>query len=200
MSDKENEHKAREYLETIYDHVICVRKGESAADAAIAILRREYYTKIKVLAEYIKHEINCGEIDNAEFLDSCIFEKLEGHYNVIYTHAAKIVCFVSDNADVGMEEELIDPVTFKTGIPWSILAFWAMRTDLVEQLEAINVDLNDPKPDYRFGKVLEGTNSVCEDCLSVEEKPHHIGKNLLHDTCFKCSRCEDTLVVPQGEK
>jgi len=101
---------------------------------AISRLGQAYRAHVKDKADDIFRRIKDGEIKDREDLDTAIHEDVDGDGWVIYTAKAQAILLVSDHDGYGVEEGLVSPESFKDGIPWSALAFCAMREDLCECL------------------------------------------------------------------
>lgn len=116
---------------------------------AISLMGQAYYAHVKDKADDIFRRIKDGEITSREDLDTAIHEDVDGDGWVIYTAKAQAVLLVSDHDGYGVEEGLVSPEQFKDGIPWSALAFCAMREDLCERLRryqdehGIDIDADD---------------------------------------------------------
>ena len=117
-------------------------------DDAMRAARQAYYAEINELADDVISEARdnatSGDWTDEDDLRTYIHERIDGHAWVIYTARAQMVCLASDNDGAGMDDGLIDPASFKDGIPWSQLAYCAMERDLYEQLDALDFDYNDP--------------------------------------------------------
>ena len=111
-------------------------------DFNLSELRETYYSEISSLAEDYQKRIEEGEFDDRDALDTDIYETIDGHEFVIYTHKARCVCLASSND--GAIEDLGPDAAFRDGeIQWSAIALCAMEADLYEALEALGVDVND---------------------------------------------------------
>jgi hypothetical protein len=110
---------------------------------AIGVLRSEYYTDVKDMARELVKSCREGEIEDQDALQDRIHEDVDGSQWVIYTARAQVVMLVSDNDGAGPDECGAGGFEWKDGVPWSQLAYFAMRADLVEQIEAEGLDVND---------------------------------------------------------
>jgi len=103
-------------------------------EKALAELRVSYKAHVKDLAKCILDDVKRGHIENREDLDTRVHETLDGDGWVIYTRKAQVVLLCSDHDGEGVDEGLIDPSSFRDGVPWSKLAYCAMEADLREAM------------------------------------------------------------------
>jgi hypothetical protein len=125
------------------------RPSEADVNEALRVLRSDYYTDIRDLARDYAKRVADGEFTGrrgSEDLDEDIHQTVDGYNWVIYTHQAKIVQIVSDNADAAFEEG-VAPEMGSDSVPFEVLAYHAIRADLREALEQEGVDLDDPGGD-----------------------------------------------------
>lgn len=109
--------------------------------AAINILTMDYNNDVRSVAQDLAQRMKDGEVD--EFSDA-LHEAVDGTQRVIYTFQAKLGVILSDNSDRYFEEFGEEGACSKDGIAWERLCFVAMEQDVVEELEARGVDVNDP--------------------------------------------------------
>lgn len=109
--------------------------------AAINILTHDYNNDVRGVAQDLAQRMKDGEVD--EFSDA-LHEAVDGTQRVIYTFQAKLGVILSDNSDRYFEEFGEEGACSKDGIAWERLCFVAMEQDVVEELEARGVDVNDP--------------------------------------------------------
>jgi hypothetical protein len=115
-----------------------------ARNLAYQILRADYYGDVRNVTKSIMDAIKDGEITDAESLDDRIHEECDGTQRVIYT-AQAIECLLISSNDSAHADEFGDEGMIKDGsINWSGIAFSAFRQDVIEDLQANEVDLNDP--------------------------------------------------------
>lgn len=125
-------------------------EAEQAVKEAEAVLRCEYYSDIRALAEEIKGELKerlvAGE--DGEPLREWLIERcdsaVDNHYNVIYTAASQKVVLFSENSGAYVEDYGDEGLAEGGDIAWNKLAWAAMRRDVIEQLDAEGIDYNDP--------------------------------------------------------
>jgi hypothetical protein len=119
------------------------KTAEQKIEDGMREIRSAYWTMIRDDAQDFVKECREGTIaDRDELLDR-IHEHCDGHEWVIYTFKAQLVLLCSDNDGIGVEDGLVGPESFKDGIPWSQLAYCAMEADLMRQLDAEGLDVND---------------------------------------------------------
>jgi len=131
--------------------------AEQRLDAALCVVRQDYYQDVRDTAESIKAELldrikeqECGD-SLREWLQEHIHETIDGSSRVIYTQSAMLGMFASDN-DGAYFDQFGDEGAVEDGsVNWSRLCFSAFETDVIEQLGSIGVDVNEPLP-------------ACEDC------------------------------------
>lgn len=114
--------------------------GEEALDAAMTLLRRWYYSRIRSIAEDLKDRIYGereppewgadDEWDRDGFLDS-LWDEVDATDLVIYTFKAKACLFASDNEDADLEEMGEKAKTSEAQ------AFYAIRADVLEVLDVL---------------------------------------------------------------
>lgn len=97
--------------------------------------QREYYAETRSIAEGIIEEAqDAGKIDHAR-VDDLLWEFVNDHEWVIYTHFNHEVLRHSANDGYAFEEFgadfCFDP---ETGVKWAALAFWALHADVSEVL------------------------------------------------------------------
>lgn len=111
---------------------------EKQVEAALDVLRADYYSDVLRLAEAVLEQL--AEREDADASD-VIHEVIGGTPRVIYTHQAKIGLLCSDNEDA-MEEELGE-----TGDA-SHRMYYALQRDIIDRLDAEGFELNDPDSWY----------------------------------------------------
>ena len=107
-------------------------------------LRADYYADVRGLAEQVGAWWEGEPGADREALIEYIDESVDGHGRVIYTAQAMDCLRYSDNDGLGIEELGVDGFDWKDGIPWSQLAYFAFRADVIAQLGAEGLDVNDP--------------------------------------------------------
>ena len=65
---------------------------------------------------------------------------------MIYIGLAKLTLYASDNADAYVDDFGTEGIVSDGTLNWSALAFFAYRADLVDKLQAMEVDFSDPSP------------------------------------------------------
>lgn len=116
------------------------------------ILRADYWEDVRDTAESIKAEladrIKDGERGEPlrEWPLDHIHETVDGSRRVFITGLAIECLLFSDNDGAYIEEFGTDGVVSDGSINWSALAYAAFERDVIAQLEALDVDVNDPDP------------------------------------------------------
>lgn len=146
--------------------------------------RSEYWNDVRDMAESISSEID-GQVKDGvtgeslrEWLLEHIHESIDGCQRIIYTRQAQECLIYSDNDGAYIENFGTDGVVSDGCINWSALAFSAFEQDVIEQLDANGVDVNNPGPD-------------CEDCDDKAE--------CQHDGVWLCESCKDTRIKDAEE-
>lgn len=137
--------------------------------------RSDYYETVRYAAHGIIDDWYNREITDREDLLERISEMCDGHRQVIYLGNAIDTLRFSDNDSIGIEELGIDGFDFKSGIPWSQLAYWAFEADVKERIESLGLDLNEPKLACKgtCGDEFEPDDldkeGLCEDCQPQDD-------------------------------
>lgn len=111
------------------------------------VLREAYYRDVRSVADDLKKQIDEGNFDDREAFLEGLHETIDGHRRVIITgQAMQGVVFSSQDADLAINEYGSDAFDFSDGIPWSKLMYVILERDVIECLDTIGVDVNDPIP------------------------------------------------------
>jgi len=116
-------------------------KEESAEDLlsrAMGLAGQAYKEHVKDIAKEFLDAIVSGDIENRETLFERVAEGVDSDGWVIWNNKAKLVLLVSNNAERGAEEGLVE---FGDGIPWNQLAYCALEQDVMEELISSGKDL-----------------------------------------------------------
>lgn len=105
-------------------------------DQALTILRKWYYTEIRVLAKEALKAAKKSDRDEDEFIQDWVAETIDGHEFVIYTGKAQAVLLASDKSGAYFDEFGGEDPMEGGDIAWSKLAYAAMCTDVQEQIQA----------------------------------------------------------------
>ncbi len=129
------------------------KKREDAEDAirdALSILTRLYREEVNGLAMEIKEELE-EKIEDGEggeplreWLLETLHERIDGHARVIYTFKAKVGLLVTENADAYVEDFGEEGLIKDGNINWEGMMFAAMERDVIEALDRMGVDVNNP--------------------------------------------------------
>jgi hypothetical protein len=129
-------------LSGAYD-VLLLRDKHHPTSEAVGVIERDYRDDVKGVADDIVRRIRDGEISN---LNDAIHETVEWCSRVIETWQAQMGLLASKNDGYGVEEGLVGPSDFKSGIPWDKLMFCAMEQDVIDELEHMGVEPNRDGP------------------------------------------------------
>jgi len=114
-------------------------------DAALRVLRQDYYDDVRACAENIRDEAvrraKDGESDLRDWLLEHVHETCDGHQRVIYTGLAIETLLFSDNDSAYVEEYGTDGIASDGAVKWSVLAYTAFERDVMEQLDALGMDV-----------------------------------------------------------
>lgn len=103
------------------------RVTDEDVNAAVSIIKRDYYQDVRDLGDSLKDEVKAGDIDNEEQLQERLDEDVDGSGRVIYTLQAKLGLLSSDNEDAWEEMGLENPTPEQK-------MFCAMRQDVLEYI------------------------------------------------------------------
>ena len=126
---------------------------EQAVNNAVSIIRQDYYEDVTGAAEGIIEEAKIqykkgkgltGE-DLRESVLEGIHETIDSQRRVIYTFQAQLGLLVSDNSGAYVEEYGPEGATSEGDLNWSVLMFAAMEQDVMEKLNDMDFDVNDPE-------------------------------------------------------
>lgn len=98
-----------------------IQAGERAS-------RVDYWRDVRGVVEDVRQAVASGELEDEDAADQYIWEAVDGHSRVIYTHEAKRGLAASDNEDAHEEE------TGEQTADVSVRMFWAMRRDVMDEL------------------------------------------------------------------
>ena len=110
-------------------------------------LRTDYYEDVRSVADDLRQQIDDGDFEDREQFVDVLHETIDGHRRVIITWQAMLgVVFSSQDSNLAIEEFGADSIDFSECIPWSKLMFPIFERDVIEMLETLGVDVNDPIP------------------------------------------------------
>lgn len=168
-----------------------------SVDEAERICRADYFNTVSDTAQGIYDDWFAGNIgEDRDDLLQHITEVCDGHSQVIYTANAMDTLRFSDNDARGIQDLGSSGFDWSDGIPWSALAFHAFEADVNEQLDALGLDVNDPKKKCKGdcgehfsedeldsdGKCEDCHTEMCEECLA-EVKASELDSDGLCETC-----------------
>lgn len=125
---------------------------EKEVEEAHRVLRADYFTDVRNIAEEFIKKWNAREFASREDAMDWLHETVDGSQRVIYTAQAADCLRYSEHDDAGLEEMGPDGFNFNDGFPWSQLAYFAFRADIMRQIECgvgdlDGVDVNDDPPE-----------------------------------------------------
>ncbi len=154
-----NVHSALEGLQRFFD---TRPPDEPTVDWATRVLQKDYQEDVDSVANDLADSWRKGEYDgDRDSFYTAIDEAVESTRHVIYTLQAQLGLAASGNDGAMFDETGEDTIDCKNGVEWSKLMFWAMRADVMEELNRLDIDVNEDPP-------LEGS-SKCKEC--EEYKP-----------------------------
>lgn len=114
-------------------------------DQAMRVLQSDYDSDIRSLREDFQQAVKDGEISDRDDAERWIHESIDGHQRVIYTGHAMMVCRLSDaDPQDGIEEGIVD---VKSPMFWSQMAYYCMESDLRNELNMHDIDLDNLEGD-----------------------------------------------------
>jgi len=133
---------------------------ERSLNDAMGEIRRDYFDDVRDAADSIKDELigrlKDGEAEAGDSLRNWLMERIDqtidGSGRVIYTFEAQKGLLCTDNGGAYFDEFGEEGAMDADGINWSRLMYAAYRMDVIEQLESIGVDVNDPDATEYDGK------------------------------------------------
>lgn len=122
-----------------------VRQDEEAVREAEALLRARYYRHVTAVARAIVRELCSAR--NSSSLQAELMDRIEEYvggdpWTMTGPRAFDVIRY-SDNESAAFEAGVGE--VREGDFPWR-LAYFAMRADVVEAIEAMGVDVNDPLP------------------------------------------------------
>lgn len=111
---------------------------------ANAVLRKDYWDDVRSAAEGLKQRLQDGEFNDRDQFLEALHETVDWHERVIYTFQAQQCLLYSDNDGAYFEDFGSEGAVRDGQLNWSALAYAAFERDIIEQLDALGVDVNDP--------------------------------------------------------
>lgn len=124
---------------------------EITVEDAHSVIRRDYYSDVRGAAEEFLKMWNAGEFSDREQAIEWIDQSVDSSGRVIYTAQAMDCLRYSENEDAGIEELGADGFDWSDGPPYSQLAYFAFRADIMRSIECgvgdlDGVNVNDDPP------------------------------------------------------
>ena len=114
-------------------------------DDAVNIINRDYLEDVHGVGDDIIRAAKEGEITDRDDFETYLHESIDSQQRVIYTFQAKLGLLVSDNASAGLEDGIVE-LSGDT-IPWEQLMYAAMERDVLEYLDHMGFDPENPQGD-----------------------------------------------------
>lgn len=108
---------------------------------AINTIQRDYHKDVHSWGDDFIAEIKNGEYDDREAFLEAFDERIDSAARVIYTQQAMLAVVASSNDEAAWDEGI--ELDWSEGIPWSQLAFFAFRRDILEYLLDQEIDVDD---------------------------------------------------------
>jgi len=118
--------------------------NSASVDKAHQVLRQDYFDDVRGLADDVLAWWDRDQDADRDGLVEYLDESVDGAGRVIYTGQA-IECLRYSEHDDAYLDEMGELPSAKDGMPWSQLAYFAFRADVIEHLESLGLDVNDPK-------------------------------------------------------
>jgi hypothetical protein len=110
---------------------------ESELDNARGVLRKDYWDDVLSLAAEARAQIIKGNLQTRDAVDEWVWQAVDGHERIIYTHKAIETLLFCEGEEDAIEEGLLDLSTVKSPSQiYCALAFYGMRGDVLSALEA----------------------------------------------------------------
>lgn len=119
---------------------------------ALDVIEADYRGDVDGICKDVIDEIKAKNIEDRGALIEYIEESIDGCSRVIYTQEAQAGLLASHNDSAAIDEGMVDPSRWKSGVDWSQLMYWALRQDVIEHLDRLGVDVDSEWP---FGLELE---------------------------------------------
>jgi hypothetical protein len=115
-----------------------------AAKEAERALAADYELDVADVVLELKNMVDKGELATSVLLDKALERAVEKHPRTTYTHRAMLGVVASKNREAAFDEGA--KIHCDDEIPWADLAFYAMKLDVIEGLEAAGVDVSELGP------------------------------------------------------
>lgn len=116
------------------------RVTSSDLDDAVRIIRSDYYSEVRGIADEIIEAVKDGEITTQDALEERLHQEVDGSGRVIYTFKSKLGLLVSDNADAYSEEYGGEVPSAGGEVDYAILMAAALTADVREVLPSFDFD------------------------------------------------------------
>lgn len=125
-------------------------------DAARNVLRADYWQDVENVISWLRHEIENGNITDADGATEYIDETVDSHQRVIYTGQA-IECLLFSRNENAYVEEMgeLPPRSPGDEVNWSALAYYAFRADIMDAIGDLDAFVDEHEPKHY---------AECDDC------------------------------------
>lgn len=114
---------------------------ETTYEQVRSLAARWYFDEVRSVAAEIERKCKAREYDSSEEAHDDISQTIDGHEFIIYTGQAQLVCFASNHDDECEEETGEKPKSVE------VQAYYAMKRDVYEAIDATLIDALDEEPD-----------------------------------------------------
>lgn len=108
----------------------------SVMSEALKLASEEYNKRVVDLSSLLVEGILSGKIPNLESFESELRIKLRSEDWVTVQAKSHAVALISKNATYCFDEGILDMSSFKDGIPWGEVAYFAMDRDVTSEAQA----------------------------------------------------------------
>jgi hypothetical protein len=111
-----------------------------AVEEAESAIQASYEADVEEVVASLKRKVDEDMIDESTSLDKELEKELSKHRRTISTRWAQMALMSSENADAAYDEDV--EVPDEDGAPWTFLAYYAFRRDVIDGLDAAGVDID----------------------------------------------------------
>lgn len=115
-------------LSKLLHRLECALADHWSLDHAQCIIRADYMSDVRCVAEDIAERVADGLLSDADEVSDALHESVDGDSRVIYTFKARLGLFASDNEGACEEQTGEAPESPEVGM------YWALRADVEDEL------------------------------------------------------------------